>query len=84
MNIKCTIQIDNLNIGKTSQAINPDNHPESHSFNKYIIKSNPAKHSVTYEFIKFDNLNTLRLTLEDVINQLKFAQDIQDVIIKEK
>jgi len=81
MKISCSLKITDENIALLSNSINPENNPQDHRSIQQINYS-LEEDNITYFFNNFEKITTLRLTLEDLLSHLSFAQDISNDVLK--
>lgn len=81
MKISCSLNITDENIAILSKSVNPENNPQDPKSTQQITYS-LDKNTITYFFNNFEKIPTLRLTLEDLLSHLSFAQDVSNDVLK--
>lgn len=81
MKISCSLKITNENIALISKSVNPENNPQDPKSTQQISFS-LENDTITYFFNNFEKITTLRLTLEDLLSHLSFAQAISNDVLK--
>ena len=82
--ITCTLSIIDNDIGQYVKSVNPENNPENSKHSQlitYILENND---SISYSFENFENINTLRLSLEDLLEHLSFSKKVTQNYNKKK
>lgn len=77
MNIKCNLIIKSKDIIISSSSINPDNNIASNDVIRPKIFSKLVNDYIEYDLVNFQNINTLRNTLDDLFSHLSFASSIK-------
>ena len=81
--IKCTLSIIDNNIEQYVKSVNTENNSENTKHSQsitHVLENN----NITYSFENFENINTLRLSLEDILEHLSFSKNITQNYNKKK
>ena len=77
MNIFSQLILNDEKIANAASSINPDNYVNQKVDNGPNIVSTIEINKIVYKFNRFQSINTLRLTLDDLLTHFNFALKIE-------
>ena len=83
--ITCILSIQDPHIKELAKSINPENNvPNSKTNQKILSTITDSGKTVSYSFVNFTSITTLRLTLDDLLSHLSLSNTIYEEMKENK